>query len=121
MYSNNTEYRDCLRKYFQMDISTKAKEYEYLKESDPESYDEFVYDDHAMQRGMDVILDKTRENPLFITLYTLAAGRFLTGDIEIGLCVLLSYDYFADFIPVFESTDLSEDTDCYLHLKRKLS
>jgi hypothetical protein len=119
MYSNNTEYRDCLRKYFQMDISGKAKEYADV--DDPESYDELLYDDDAMKRGMDTILDKTRENPLFIHLYTLAAGRFLTDDIEIGLCVLLSYDYFADFIPVFETADLSEYTECYLHLKRKLS
>ena len=119
MYSNNTEYRECLRKYFKMDISNKAKEYAYVDDS--ESYDELLYDDDAMKCGMNTILDKTRENPLFINLYTLAASRFLTEDIEIGLCVLLSYDYFAEFIPVFESSDLSEYSECYIHLKRKLS
>jgi hypothetical protein len=102
-----------------MDISNKAKEYTYV--DDPESYDELLYDDDSMKRGMDAILDKTRENPLFINLYTLAAGKFLTENIEIGLCVLLSYDYFADFITVYESSELSEYTHCYIHLKNKLT
>jgi len=120
LYSNNEEYRACLRNYFHMDIVEADREHAYLKESDIESYDELLYDDAAMKRGMDDILEKTRENPLFITLYTLAAGQFLSDDIGIGLCVLLSYDYFADFITVYENTDLSESTECYIHLKHKL-
>jgi hypothetical protein len=104
-----------------MDLTELEKEYAYLKEEDEESYDELLYDHDAVNRGMNSILDKTRENPLFTTLYTLAAGRFLTEDMETGLCVLLSYDYFSDFINVYESTDLSESSECYLTLKQKLS
>ena len=117
MYSNNVEYRAALRKYFKMDISCKEKEYAYV--DDPESYDELLYDDDAMNHGMDTILDKTRENPLFITLYTLAAGRFLTDDIEVGLCVLLSYDFFSDFIMIYEDTSLTELSESYIVLECK--
>jgi hypothetical protein len=121
MYSTNTEYRSVLRAYFKMDLSALEQQHSYLKDEDPESYDEMLYDDDAMKRGMDEILERTRENPLFTDLYTLAAGRFLTDDRETGLCVLLSYDYFLDFINVYECPDLSESSECYLTLKRKLS
>ena len=121
MYSNNHEYRVALRTYFKMDLSSLAEQYADLKDSDPESYDEMLYDDDAMKLGMDAILDKTKENPLFTDLYVLAAGRFLTTDIETGLCVLLSYDYFADFIRIYEIDNVTATTDCYITLKKKLS
>lgn len=121
MYSTNAEYRCVVRTYFQMDLTPLEEKYSHLKEEDPESYDEMLYDDDATNRGINSILDKTRKNPLFTTLYTLAAGRFLTEDMETGLCVLLSYDYFSDFITVYECTDLSETSKCYLTLKNKLS
>ena len=121
MYSNNSEYRDIFRKYFNMDVSELEEEFAYLKESDPDSYDELLYDEHAVKLGLNTILDKTRENPLFIELYTLAAGRFITDEIETGLCVLLTYDYFADFIKVYETEDLKDTTESYIALKNRLS
>ena len=121
MYSNNSEYRYIFRKYFNMNVSKLEEEFAYLKESDPESYDELLYDEYAMKLGMNTILDKTRENPLFIQLYTLAAGRFLTDDIETGLCVLLTYDFFADFIKVYDTCNLTDTTESYIALKNRLS
>jgi len=121
MYSNNEEYRSCLRNYFHMNIEELEREHSYIKECDRESYDELLYDDEAIKKGMDDILEKTRDNPVFTSLYTLAAGQFLSDDIGIGLCVLLSYDYFADFISIYENNQLTYSTDSYVSLKRKLS
>jgi len=103
MYSTNAEYRQALRSYFHMDTRTLEEEYAELKESDPESYDEVLYDHDAMKKGMDDILEKTRVNPQFIALYKKAAGQFLSEDIDTGLCVLLTFDYFADFIKLYEN------------------
>jgi len=103
-----------------MDISKLEEKYAFLKMDDNESYDELLYDEDAMKIGMKTILDKTRENILFVELYTLAAGRFLSEDIEIGLCVLLTYDFFADFIKVYETVDLTDTTEFYINLKNRL-
>jgi hypothetical protein len=103
MYSTNAEYRAVLRSYFHMDTRALEEEYADLKESDPESYDEYLYDDDAMKRGMDDILEKTLANPQFTALYKKAADQFLSEDFETGLCVLLTFDYFADFIKLYEN------------------
>jgi hypothetical protein len=117
MYSNNEEYRATIREYFKMDVKDREMTYEYLKESDPESYDEMLYDDAAMKKGMDDILEKTKDNRLFQQLYLLAAGKFLSEDAEIGLCVLLTYDYFADFCNLLENPTSHE---LFMQLKTKL-
>jgi|UniRef100_A0A6C0DY80 hypothetical protein len=121
MYSNNREFRALLRCYFKMEVSTFETQHADLKDADFESYDELLYDMEAMNKGMETILCKTKENPLFQTLYSLAAQQFLSEDAEIGLCVLLSYDYFADFLKVYETKDLTETCDSYIVLKKKLS
>jgi hypothetical protein len=103
MYSTNAEYRAIIRTYFHMDVRALEEEHADLKLEDPESFDELLYDDAAMQRGIELLYDNTRENPRFCELYRLAAGHFISEDLEIGLCVLLTYDYFADFIPLYEN------------------
>jgi hypothetical protein len=117
MYSNNQEYRQRMREYFKMDVSALAREHAELKDTDPESYDELLYDNDAVKNGMNLIYDNTKDNPMFRELYRLAAGRFLTEDLEVGLCVLLTYDYFHDFIKVYESGD----SEHYERLLKKLS
>lgn len=117
MYSTNKEYRDCLRNYFKMDLTEQIREHEYLRDTDPESYDELLYDNSAMDRGMTDILNTTRIDPRFMELYVLAAGKFISTDPETGLCVLLTYDYFADFIRFYENpTD-----EYFICIKNKLS
>ena len=120
MYSNNREFRAFLRTYFRMNVSALEEQYAPLKDTDFESYDELVYDQDAIHNGMVEILKKTKDNPLFQFLYSLAAKHFLSEDIEIGLCALLSYDYCGDFIKVYETEPLSESCECYLTLKHKL-
>lgn len=103
MYSTNAEYRAALRAYFHMDTRSLEETYADLKIEDPESYDEMLYDDAAMERGMDDILDNTRTNPRFTALYIKAAGRLISEELETGLCVLLTFDFFADFIALYEN------------------
>ena len=103
MYSTDLEYRQAIRDYFIMDVETLEKEYTDLKENDPISYDELLYDEIAMKHGMARIYDNTKDNDKFRELYKLAAGKFFSEDLEIGLCVLLSYDYFADFVKLYEN------------------
>jgi hypothetical protein len=117
MYSTNAEYRAIFRSYFKMDLQALEREHADLKESDPESFDELLYDDAAVKIGMDDLYEKTKDNPKFIELYRLAAGQFLTEDPEIGLCVLLTYDYFSDYITLFENP---HDESLYNRLKAKL-
>jgi hypothetical protein len=103
MYSNNADYRSFFRAFFKMDTKALEVKYAYLKESDPESYDEMLYDDEAVKKGTDILYDTTKDNPRFRELYRIAAGRFLSEDLEIGLCVLLTYDFFGDFIALYEN------------------
>lgn len=103
MYSTNAEYRTTIRAYFHMDTRALEEEYAYLKESDPDSYDENLYDEEAMKRGMNEILEKTKDDQRFSDLYIKAAAQFLSEDLDTGLCVLLTFDYFADFIKLYEN------------------
>ena len=119
MYSTNKEYRDAVRKYFKMDLADLEKTWAHLKDTDPESYDEIIYDTEAVSRGMNVIFEKTKENPMFMALYKLAAGCFLSEDEETGLCVLLTYDYFSDFIELYEK-DCPSSQD-FIKLSKRLS
>jgi hypothetical protein len=103
MYTTTAEYRQIFRSYFKMDVADLEQEYSELKESDPESYDELLYDDKAMDVGLTLIYESTKHDKRFIDLYVLAAGRFISEDHNTGLCVLLTYDYFADFITLYEN------------------
>ena len=116
MYSNNKEYRQMFRSYFKMDISELEKEYEYLKNEDPESYDELLYDNKAVQKGMYFILEKTKDDSRFQELYILSAGQLLSDNIESGLCVLLTYEYFSDFCMLLENPSY----ELFTQLKSKL-
>ena len=99
-YTNNKEYRKCVRKLFKID-STKYNE--ELKEilNDPdlddETRDELEYDEEVALSAMDWIFDKTHINPLFQKLYKNAAGKMLSSNIDIGLAVLMCYDYLVVF------------------------
>jgi len=93
-YSTNAEYRQALRKFCDMSCNDISIEYE---EIDDESKDELLYDPNSMEEKMDEIFKKTKDDPLWIELYKLAAAKFFSTDLEIGLTVLFSYHYFPGF------------------------
>jgi hypothetical protein len=124
MYSNNKEYRQAIRRIFNMNIDVveaEIKQYEY----DEETQDELLFDEAAMSSGMTNILEKTLGNRLFDELYSLAAAQMISLDRETGLCILLSYDYLSDFYNVWNAYlenphTFSETNAFFLLLKNRL-
>ena len=101
-YSNNTEYRACIRRIF--DFTKDAKSYyadltenDFDNNLDEESKDEMEFDTVNMQHGLDFILNNTvKDNDSYWEdVYLLAAATMFSTDITIGQAVLCSYDYFA--------------------------
>lgn len=91
-YSNDTEYRACLRALFSM---------KHVIQLDPDldeiTRDEQDYDIDAASQKLDFIFETTSGHPTFQELYDIAASKMISTDRSIGLSVLFSYDYLALF------------------------
>jgi len=127
-YNSNIEYRKILRSLFRMDTEEilKGLESKYnMKELDEETIDEILYDSDKISDTMQELYELTKLNPLFQTLYTLAAAKMISTDASIGQIVLFSYDYLYLIHPcicVFLESREQFDESCiyYLQLKDKL-
>ena len=95
MYSNDKEYREFIRNV----CSMKSNQLVTLEQNDIDeiTHDEWNYDAGAMNIWLDFTYKITHNEPIFMQLYTTAAGTMLSEDPQIGLAVLISYDYFYDF------------------------
>lgn len=102
MYSNNKEYRKTLRLFFDMNVSNIESEIGQHNYDD-ETHDELLFDDMAVDRHMTNMMEKTKGNALFDELYDLASSKMFSTNKEIGLCILLSYDFFHDFYHLWNS------------------
>ena len=118
-YTNDIEYRECLRQVFHMS-SMEKNEFDI----DPVTHDENDYDGDSATKAMDYIYNKTKEHVAFQTLYDIAASKMLSTDREIGLAVLFSYDYLSLFhdciLAYIQSPDGFDENNasyCALHLK----
>jgi hypothetical protein len=60
-------------------------------------YSESLEYTDTITSGMDYLWEKTQTCPLFIKLYVLGAAKLMSEDPSMGLAILMSYDYFADF------------------------
>lgn len=128
-YLDTAGYRSCLRQLFKMNpnnyVINTNNEYD-VNSMDDESIDELSYDETAASGILDYVYEKTRDNTLFQKLYQLSAGLMLSTDMEIGVSVLFSYDYLADFhncLVAFmkDSVGFTLDTPYYSTLVKKLS
>jgi len=96
-YEDNKTYRDTIRKIFRFD-ETKMASYvagtktEIYAEIDEESKDELTFDGNQMEKGMELLYEITKDEPIFVELYTLAAGCMFSTDPKIGQVVICSYD-----------------------------
>jgi hypothetical protein len=113
MYSTTSEYRQFLRRICCMEPGKlySDQDYQIRDPVDEETQDEFTYDEVAMSRFLDRIYTATKTNPLFQTLYIHAAALMFSEDPEIGLAVLCSYDYLADFYACFAKFESDPESD----------
>lgn len=123
MYSNNKEYRELLRIFFNMDTSNIESEIKHLNYDD-ETYDELLFDEMAVSNSMTNIFEKTKGNILFDELYILASAKMFSTNKETGLCILLSYDFFHDFYKLWNSyidnNFISKTNEYYILLQNRL-
>jgi hypothetical protein len=92
-YQTNQEYRDCLRKVFSM----KGVAPDCNGLADDETRDEMNYDEATLSVVMDLILEKTLGIPAFDELYLLGAAKMISESKDIGMVILMSYDFFPWF------------------------
>jgi hypothetical protein len=102
MYDSDQEYRAFLRQLIKMDPDV-FYETEDIKcdptdpKVSPETIDEYNYDSSAVAKYLDKVYLDTKDRPEFQRLYTAAAALMFSENPEIGLAVLMSYDYLAYF------------------------
>ena len=94
-YTNDKEYRAFIRNI----CSMKSHQLATLEQTDIDdiTHDEWNYDAIAMNVWLDNTYEITKNDPIFMQLYIMAAGTMLSEDPQIGLAVLVSYDYCYDF------------------------
>ena len=126
-YNTNREYRDEIRKFFNMDVSKISKDTAalYNDDIDSETEDELLYDDISSGKNLDAILERTLDQPIFQELYDIAAAKFFSTDRGTGLTVLLCYDYFYLFRQLLADFDkdnakFSKDLISFALLKERL-
>lgn len=108
MYQNDTEYRQYFREITGMRnkvYHTEPGHIDLNKEIpvdiDDITLDEYMYDEEAVSNTLEKIYADTKNEPKFQTLYELAAAKMISLDREIGLTVLMTYDYLWHFIQCY--------------------
>lgn len=101
-YTTNKEYRQALRDFFKMKCPDSSQ---FAADIDEETLDELMYDAEAVEHHLNQIYAKTKDSPVFREIYEIAAGLMFSLDRETGLAVLLSYDYFPLFVPLYQQFD----------------
>lgn len=120
-YTNSTEYRQLFRIITDQSLDIPSNPFNI----DDESLDESNYDDTRVSVFLDTVYNKTKESPLFQTLYDLAAAQMISTNREIGLAVLCSYDYLKAFYPLYceyakSPTSINDTTELYLQIRNLL-
>lgn len=119
-YTNNKEYRQCMRELFNMKCVINPD----MEGMDEVTIDELTYDEKTMSVIMDEIYNATKNNDIFNELYDLAAATMFSTDRTIGQAVLLSYDYLCFFhncLASFLKGNFDNKNEYYLLLKMKLT
>lgn len=123
-YTNNTEYRECLRNLFKMN-SENYPETENM-DLDEETMDEMNYDYQSATVTMDFIFRTTKSIPEIMELYEKTASFMFSTDPNIGLTIMLGYDYLDLFHQLLQQivsgTPTKElvQTDIYKQLHTKI-
>jgi len=123
-YSNDKEYRQCIRQVFLMDAHLFPDTSNL--DLDDVTQDEMMYDSQSANKMMDFVYKHTNAKNEFINLYTQAASFMFSTDMNIGLTILFGYDYLDLFHPVLRlffdnpsDTNLTQSIE-YIQLYDKL-
>jgi hypothetical protein len=79
-----------------------------------------IYDETNVKRGMDWILEKTANSAEWKALYLKLSRVFATEDLDIGLCLALSYDYLHLFYAAFWTWWFKKDAEYETAMQRFL-
>lgn len=109
-YTTNKEYRQVLRKFFNMNTDKQTLIDEY-KDIDEESLDEMLYDENAVECSLNRIYENTKDNNAFQKIYLEAASKMISMNPETGLAILLSYDYLKEFATLLHYYEDNLDSD----------
>ena len=102
-YTNDLEYRNCIRTIFSFDPNEK---YTYNgtivedTELDPITLDELGFDGQKLTTCMDYLYKATENCEELQELYLHAAGLMFSTDLTIGQVVLCSYDHLHLYFPI---------------------
>lgn len=110
-YSNNREYRNIFRNAIGMNNVPIPP---YLEDEDEETLDEMNYDDAMVEQFMTKIYENTKHHFAFTELYKKAAALMISTDYGVGLAILLSYDYFCDFYPLYVFFEKDPNNICHI-------
>lgn len=90
-YSNNNEYRKCLRNVFKMNPNNYPDT--TSMDLDDETEDEMMYDYESAAHTLDYVMENTTNLPQIMELYEKAGSYMFSTDPNIGLTILFGYDY----------------------------
>lgn len=101
-YSTDAEYRQSIRKVFDITHSTVTTGYSSFDASDmcdPKEMDEVSRDETNINTGlldtrMEILYNVTYQHDFFNALYLSAAGQMMSTDLKIGQAVVCCYDTF---------------------------
>jgi hypothetical protein len=91
-YTNDDEYKQCLIKVFNVNKSNLI-----MIDSEDDPNDTFM----VMVNKLTLLKNKLERNQEIIKLCNLSAKMLLVEDLEIGLMILHSYDYFELFYRLY--------------------
>lgn len=100
-YNSNKEYRKAIREFCKMNCPPPT--IENAEDIDEETKDELLFDSLSTQIIMNDIYEKTKDHPVWQTLYDKSAAKLISTHRDIGLSLLFCYDFFPAFHDCWKS------------------
>lgn len=99
-YTTNKEYRKVVREFCKMNCT---QNFENMQGIDEETKDELTFDSLSTQIIINQIFEKTKDHPLWQTIYDKSAAKLFSTHRDIGLSLLFCYDFFPGFYDCWKS------------------
>ena len=106
-YEDDEEYRICIARIF-CKVPSELEQVPSATHLEQGSLE--LDDDFSFEPIFDDIYARTKDDPFFQRIYTVAAGFMLSEDPCLGVCVMFAYDYAKAFYAVL-CAYLNKDTN----------